>query len=164
MLAPVHQMSYAQIKRPSSVTLFVLLELFYALLGIVSGLLLLSDPSGAGLGFASDIREKIPFQSFFGVGLFLFIVYGLGSLVLAYGAWTRKELVLGSISRAFGYHWAWVGGMAQMAVLVIWLVVEGVLIGLDYPATYFTVAIGLAIFVTLLPRPTRKYFVVFEHT
>lgn len=141
----------------------IVLELFYAFLGIVSGLLLLSDPSGAGLGFASDIREKIPFQSFFAVGLFLFAVYGLGSLVIAYGAWTRKELFLGTISKAFGHHWAWVAGMAQMAVLVVWLIVEGLLIGLDYPATYFTVAIGLAIFVTLLPGSTRKYFAVMKY-
>jgi hypothetical protein len=136
----------------------IVLELFYALLGVVSGLILLSDPSGAGLGFTSDIREKIPFQSFFAVGLFLFVVYGLGSLLIAYGAWTRKELVFGGISKAFGHHWAWVGGMAQMAVLLVWLLAEGLLIGLDFPATYFTVAIGLAILLTLLPRSTRRYF------
>jgi hypothetical protein len=136
----------------------IVLELFYALLGIVSGLILMSDPSGAGLGFTSDIREKIPFQSFFAVGLFLFAVYGLGSLLIAYGAWTRKELVFGRVSRVFGHHWAWVGGVAQMAVLIGWLAVEGLLIGLDYPATYFTMAIGVAIFLTLLPRSTRRYF------
>jgi hypothetical protein len=157
-------MTYVLMKRPFSVRLMIALELFYAFLGLVSGLLLLSDPSGAGLGFTSDVREKIPFQSFFGVGLFLFAVYGLGSLIIAYGAWTRKELLLGSISRSFKYHWAWVGGMAQMAVLVIWLIVEGLLIGLNYPATYFTVAVGLAIFVTLLPRSTRKYFAVMQYT
>jgi hypothetical protein len=143
-----------------SVTLLIALELFYALLGVVSGLILMSDPSGAGLGFTSDIRENIPFQSFFLVGLFLFVVYGLGSLVIAYGAWSRKELAFGRISESLGHHWAWVGGMAQTAVLVVWLIVEGSLIGLDYPATYFTVAIGLAIFLTLLPRSTRRYFAV----
>jgi hypothetical protein len=51
-----------------------------------------------------------------------------------------------------------------MAVLVIWLAVEGLLIGLDYPATYFTVAIGLAIFATLLPSSTRKYFAAMKYT
>jgi hypothetical protein len=151
-------------KRPGSIIVLVVLEVLYGILGIVSGLLLMLSPDGSLLGFASDIREKIPFQSFFGVGLFLFTVYGLGSLLIAYGAWTRKELVFAPISKAFGYHWAWVAGLAQMAVLVIWLAVEGLLIGLDYPATYFTVAIGLAIFVTLLPSSTRKYFAALKYT
>ena len=157
-------MTYAQMKRPLSVKLMVGLELFYALLGIISGLILIADPSGAGLGFTSDIREKIPFHSFLAVGLFLFVIYGIGSLLIAYGAWDRKELFFGKISKTFGYHWSWVGGLAQMAILVVWLIVEGLLIGLNYPATYFTVAIGIAIFLTLLPRATRKYFAVLKYT
>ena len=157
-------MSYPQMKRPLSVTILVVLELFYAVLGMVSGVILLADPSGAGLGFTSEVRDKIPFHSFFAVGLFLFAIYGLGSLLLAYGAWTRKELVFGRISKAFGHHWSWIGGMALIGILLIWLAVEGLLIGLDYPATYFTVAIGAAIFVALLPRSTRKYLTAIKYT
>ncbi|MGE5379319.1 MAG: hypothetical protein ACM3L5_00425 [Candidatus Saccharibacteria bacterium] len=145
-------------KRPWSVNLFIALELFYALLGIVSGILLIADPSGAGLGIGPDIRERIPFQSFLPVGLFLFAIYGIGSMIVAYGAITRKEGVLRPISERFGHHWAWIGGLAQTGILVVWLVVEGLLIGLDYPATYFTIVIGVAIFLTLLPRSTRRYF------
>jgi hypothetical protein len=147
-----------KMKRPASVLALIFLELFFAILGIVSGIILIVDPSGAGLGFGSEILEQIPFHSFLPVGLFLLIIYGLGSLFIAYGAWTRREGPLPGVSKKFRHHWAWVGGMAQIGVLVIWLAIEGWLIGLDFPATYFTVAIGLAIFATLIMPSTRRYF------
>jgi hypothetical protein len=151
-------MVYQETNRPISSKVLVALLVFYGILGVISGALLISDPSGASLGFASDIREKVPFQSFLPVGLFLFLVYGVGSMVLAYGAWTRKESIFGSISRTVGYHWSWAGGMAMTLVLVIWLAIEGSLIGLDWPATYFTVLIGVGIFIMLVLPTTRKYY------
>jgi len=36
--------------------------------------------------------------------------------------------------------------------------IEGSLIGLDWPATYFTVLIGVGIFIMLILPPTRKYY------
>ncbi|MHC1680792.1 MAG: hypothetical protein AB9860_06050 [Methanomassiliicoccales archaeon] len=127
-------------------------------MGVVSGLILISDPSGAGMGFTLDIRENIPFQSFLPVGLFLFGVFGLVPLLLAYGALTKKELAFGRISEMSGYHWSWTGGMILVLTLVIWLALEGMLIGLDYAATYMTVVMGAAVFVTLMLPSTRKYY------
>ena len=132
--------------------------MFYGILGLISGALLISDTSGALLGFTSDIKDKIPFQSFLPVGLFLFVVYGVGSITLAYGALTRKESIFGRISRTAGYHWSWVGGMVLTLILVLWLGVEGSLIGLDWPATNFTGIIGAGIFATLLLPSTMKYY------
>jgi hypothetical protein len=151
-------MVYPKTKRPVSSTVLVALLVFYAAMGIISGALLISDPTGASLGFASDFKDKLPFQSFLPVGLFLFLIYGVGSMVLAFGAWTRKESILGSISRKVGYHWSWAGGMALSLVLVIWLAIEGSLIGLDWPATYFTVLIGAGIFVMLILPATRRFY------
>jgi len=145
-------------KRPVGSLLLVALEVFYGLLGLVSGSLLISDPSGASLGFTSEVLDKIPFHSFLPVGLFLFFVYGAVPMVLAYGAATRKELIFGKISQAGRHHWSWTGGMPLMVVLVIWLIVEGSLIGLNYAATYFTTIIGAAIFIMLILPSTRKFY------
>jgi hypothetical protein len=151
-------MAYPKTKRPFSSKLLVALEIFYGILGLISGSLLISDPTGGLLGFTADIRDKIPFQTFLPVGLFLFFVYGVGSLVLAYGAMTRKELFLEKISQAAGHHWSWFGGMLLTVVLVIWLAVEGSLIGLDWPATYFTVLIGVGIFIMLILPSTKAFY------
>jgi hypothetical protein len=146
--------------RPLAVKALIALEAVFGALGIISGLLLMADPSGSSIGFPSSVAEKIPFQNFFLVGLFLFAVYGLYPLFLAYGAWTKKELFFKEISKAGGVHWSWQGGAALVAILVAWLFVENLLIGLDYPATYMTIALGLAIFAALVMPSTRGYFKV----
>jgi hypothetical protein len=144
--------------RPLAVKVLIALEVFFGALGIISGLLLMADPSGSSIGFPISVVEKIPFQNFFLVGLFLFVIYGLYPLLLAHGAWTKEELFFKEISRAGGIHWSWQGGVALMVVLVAWLFVEDLLIGLDYPATYMTIALGLGIFVALIMPSTRRYF------
>jgi hypothetical protein len=151
-------MDYPDMRRPISSKILIVFLVFYGIMGLISGALLISDPSGASLGFTSDIINKVPFHSFLPVGLFLFFIYGVGSVVLAYGALTQKEIIFGKISRTAGYHWSWIGGMLLTLVLVIWLAVEGSLIGLDWPATYFTVLIGAGIFIMLIMPSSRKFY------
>jgi hypothetical protein len=145
-------------KRPIGTLFLAIVLIFYGIMGVVSGLILISDPSGAGMGFTSDIRDQIPFQSFLPVGLFLFTVFGLVPLLLAYGAVTRKDLVFRKISEMSGHHWSWTGGALLVLTLVLWLTVEGMLIGLDYAATYMTVALGSLVFLALmLPSNRMRY-------
>jgi hypothetical protein len=151
-------MTTTKVPRPIAVKALFVLEVIFGVLGIISGILLMADPSGALVGFQPSMAEKIPFENFFLVGLFLFVIYGLYPLFLAYGAWTKKELFFKEISKAGGIHWSWQGGAALLAVLVAWLFVENLLIGLDYPATYMTIALGLAIFFALVMPSTRRYF------
>ncbi len=151
-------MTVTSVHRPQAVLALVVLEVFFGVMGIISGLLLMADPSGALIGFPSSVVEKIPFQNFFLVGLFLFVIFGLYPLLLAHGAWGKEELFFKEISRAGGIHWSWQGGMVLIASLVVWLFVENLLIGLDYPATYMTIALGLAIFIALIMPSTRRYF------
>ena len=144
--------------RPLAVKALIALEVVFGALGIFSGLLLMSDPSGSLIGFPSSVAEKIPFQNFFLVGLFLFVIYGLYPLFVAYGAWTKKEIFFKEISKAGRIHWSWQGGAALIVILVVWLFVENLLIGLDYPATYMTIALGLMIFAALVMPSTRRYY------
>ena len=88
------------------------------------------------------------------------MVFGILPLILSFGLWTKNEMFFREISRAGGIHWAWQGAMILEGVLVIWLLVEGYLIGLDYAATYFTVILGVLIFFAL--GATAKYY-SFDH-
>lgn len=99
-------MTVTIVHRPQAVLALVVLEVFFGVMGIISGMILMADPSGALIGSPSSVAERIPFQNFFLVGLF----------------------------------------------------VENLLIGLDYPATYMTIILGLAIFVALILPSTRRYF------
>lgn len=151
-------MAGSNTRRPMAVKALIALEVVFGVLGIISGLLLMADPSGSLIGFPRSVAEKIPFQNFFLVGLFLFVIYGLYPLFLAYGSWTRKEIFFKEISRAGGIHWSWQGGAALIAILGIWLLVENLLIGLDYPATYMTIILGVSILIALVMPSTRRHF------
>jgi len=144
--------------RPLGAVLLVISLTFYGAMGVVSGLLLMIDPSGAAMGLPPALRNNIPFDSFLAVGLFLFTVFGLVPLTLAFGAATGKELIFRRISELSGYHWSWTGSALLVLALGLWLAVEGALIGLDYPATYMTVVLGGAVLLALmLPSTRRRY-------
>lgn len=150
-------MDYPTEKRPNGVTILCVLLGVYGVMGVISGLLLMADGSGKLLGFTADYQDKIPFQTFVPVGLFLFLVYGIGSLLFMYGAWSRRELVFEPVSKWFGFHWSYAGAMGIIIVLVGWLGIEGMLIGLDFAATYMTILFGLLIFIALLDPAVRRH-------
>jgi len=54
-------MDYPNVKRPISSKVLMALLVFYGILGLISGALLMADPTGVGLGFTSDIVEKVRF-------------------------------------------------------------------------------------------------------
>ncbi|HIH77161.1 MAG TPA: hypothetical protein HA343_07630 [Methanomassiliicoccales archaeon] len=56
------------------------------------------------------------------------------------------------------FIWSWTGGMLLVATLVVWLTVEGILIGLDHAATYMTVVMGASVFIALMLPSTRRFF------
>ena len=49
-------------KRPTAIKVLIIIELFIAVLGLATGLSLLSDPSGKALGL-DVLKDKIPFQN-----------------------------------------------------------------------------------------------------
>jgi hypothetical protein len=120
------------IERPRWVWAAVLLELFTALGAIPVGIQLITDPTGAAVGFPPGWIEATPFGSYLVPGLYLLLVNGLGMLVLA-GLTVRR-------------HWTapWLTGILG-AGLVIWIAVQLVVM----PETSFLQAmfgaIGLAL-------------------
>ncbi len=112
--------------------------------------------SGHGLHLRYPRGDTVP--ELLPVGLFLLTVFGLVPLLLAYGAFTGKVLVFQRINEMSGYHWSWTGGALLVLALVIWLAVEGMLIGLDYAATYMTVALGSLVLIALVLPSTRRFY------
>jgi hypothetical protein len=71
------------IERPAYAWLAVVLELFTALGAIPVGIMLITDPTGAGVGFPSGWIEATPFGSYLVPGLYLLLMNGVGMLVVA---------------------------------------------------------------------------------
>jgi hypothetical protein len=93
----------------------VSLELFFGVMGVVSGAMLVVDRT-EGLGMGTAILEGSPFGDFLIPGIVLFLASGVLPLVVAVAALRREE-------------WAWLGHFAVGAVLLGWVVIEYLLLG-----------------------------------
>ena len=112
-------------RRPATVWLEVTLLAFLALGGFVGGVAFVTDPTGASIGAKLAWLEKTPVSDFLLPGLFLLVVYAIGSLVLIAGlVWRPAPGVLGRIDAALHQHWAWPGTIAMGATLVVWILYE----------------------------------------
>jgi hypothetical protein len=73
----------AHLDRPRYAWLAVVLELFTALGAIPVGVMLITDPTGAGVGFPPGWIEATPFGSYLVPGIYLLLMNGIGMLVAA---------------------------------------------------------------------------------
>ena len=120
----------------------IVLELIIAILGIATGINLLLDPSGKGLGLDA-VKDKIPFQNLTLLGLWFVGPYGLLPALLAFGVWTGKL-------------WAWRPSLILAIIELIWVFVQIPMVG----PHIFQVVIGAIALATiyLLYRPTVKRY------
>ena len=105
-------------KRPTAIKVLIIIELFIAMLGLASGLSLLSDPSGKALGL-DVIKDQIPFQNLTLLGLWFVGPYGLLPVLLAYGLYTGK-------------NWAWKPALYLAIIEVVWVIVQIPMVGRSY--------------------------------
>lgn len=71
------------LERPGYAWLALVLELATAFGAIPVGIMLITDPSGAGVGFPPGWIEATPFGSYLVPGLYLLLMNGVGMLVVA---------------------------------------------------------------------------------
>jgi hypothetical protein len=77
--------------------------------------------------FPTDWLDRIPLiDSWLVPGLVLGIVFGLGSLVTAFGMLRRPRwLWLGSVERVTGHHWSWAATIViGLGHVVVWILLE----------------------------------------
>jgi hypothetical protein len=97
------------------------LQVFIGLGGTAGGFGLVTEPSGANLGFHVDLLSKSPFSDYLIPGLILLVVIGLGSLASGVLSMLRYRYTgeIAAVSGAFLMIWitaqvCWIG-------LTVWL-------------------------------------------
>ena len=120
--------------------LLVILFVFLSLSGLF-GILFLIDPSGELVGMPLSHLDNLPIDTFFLPGLYLLIVYGIGSAVIAYGL--LRQL-----------FWAPIAGLLLGLVLIGWVIGQIILWGEPAMLQYLYLSVGAAIF--LLSLMIRK--------
>lgn len=136
------------VRRPFAFYLLLFFLLFLAFGGLYGGIAMLLDPSGQTLAMG-DLLPLLPVSSFVLPGLFLLVVMGVAPIFLVYAmlVWPKGN----------GRYRAWISTIALSLVLAIWLAVQGLLIGFQWPIQYVTAVNGLVILLLALTPGVRQY-------
>ncbi|AUV84392.1 hypothetical protein C2R22_22890 (plasmid) [Salinigranum rubrum] len=107
--------------------------------GVAGGGQFVLAPSGDIIGLSTTLLRGSPFESFLLPGIILFTVLGVYPLVVLYGLYR-------------GSRWAWPAALSVGAALIVWVLVEGAIIGFGKRFQYPHLVQGIAIVVlALLP-------------
>lgn len=117
-------------------TLLFILLVFLSLSGLF-GIMFLIDPSGELVEVPHSLLDKLPIDTFILPGLYLLIVYGIGSAFVAYGL--RRQL-----------SWAPAAGLLLGLVLIGWIFGQIILWGTPAMLQYIYLTVGVAIFLLSL--------------
>jgi hypothetical protein len=114
---------------------------------------MLLDPSGASLSLPGDLLVNLPIDTFILPGLYLVLVYGLLSPVIAYGLWKRTS-------------WAWAAAVVLSLILLAWIIGQFILWGSPHiiQGVYFVLSLAMLIF-SLAPatRADQQQPIAYKH-
>ena len=135
-------------RRPGTVRALLALLIVQALGAIGGGIGLVQDPVN-NIGLSVSLLDGTPFHDFLIPGLILLIVVGLFPVWVLYGLFRRRR-------------WGWWLSLAAGFGLIIWIIVEGVLLGY-LPGAGIGLQIvfglvGLFVVILTLARRTRDYY------
>ena len=150
-----------RIRRPAAVWLVVALLAFLAIGGFIGGVAFVTDPTGASIGARLTWLEETPISDFLLPGLFLLVVFAIGSVALIAGLlWRPAPHLLGRTDATWHHHWAWVGTIAMGATLVAWIVYELTIFSERMVLQPILFVVGIAL-VALCALPSiRRYYAV----
>jgi len=101
-----------------SLSFYLLMGLlfFQGISGLYGGGALVLDPSGGILQMPLNLLEGSPFTSYLIPGVILFVVLGIGPMMVLYGLYQQKG-------------WGWPGSVLISIALIVWIGVEVLMVG-----------------------------------
>jgi len=148
-----------KMRRPRTLYVEMLCLIFLSVSAIAGGGGLLLDVSGGAMHMPLNMLEGSIFPNYLIPGLFLFTVFGLGSLLAAYILWARPRFVLlGQILRWTHEYWGWSIPFILGIALILWIVIQSVTIRTFHPTQVVYGSLGLIIAALTLRQSMRDYY------
>lgn len=141
--------------KPITLWLLVASLIFLSFGGFYGGILMLTDPSGRSLQM-DTVLPQLLVPNYILPGLFLFFVMGLAPLFLTFSLLARPKWI--QLPNLYHHYWAWTATLALGIVLILWLALQGFLIGFQSPIQYVTAVNGLLIVLLALIPQVRRHF------
>ena len=159
-MATVQPKSSAPARRPWTVWLLAALLVLTGVGGLGAGYFMVSDPSGASVGMAGMLDGTLfaRLGYFLVPGIFLILVNGLCTLLLAYALPARPQWGWArALNPVKSQHWAWTGTLAYGCFLVVWLTVQFAAIGFGFALQLVYVVLAAVFLLLPFERHVREY-------
>lgn len=105
----------------------------------------LLDPTGNIVGLPVSSLAGSPFDDFLIPGVILFVILGIYPIVVLYGLYTHRE-------------WAWPAAVSVGFALIIWIAVQGLIVGFGHWLQWLYLGLGVTLVVlSALPSVRRTY-------
>ena len=125
---------------------------------LYGGYALLADVTGGILEIPQAWLAGTPFSDYLIPGLFLFVVFGIGSLVVMFALWARPNIGLfNGLTKLTHEHWAWAATFALGVILVLWIVIQYLLLQRFHPLQALMAGLGVVIVALDLLPEMRSY-------
>ena len=128
--------------RPYTLWALIGCLLFLSISGLAGGIGMLMDPTGASLSLPDDMLVDLPIDNYILPGLYLVLVYGLLSPVIAYGLWKRAS-------------WAWAAAVVLSIILLGWIIGQLILWGSPHIFQVIYFVLSLVMLILSLAPTTR---------
>jgi hypothetical protein len=147
-------------RRPAAVTALIVVQVFLALGALAGGAALVASPRGGIIKLPLSDLQGSPFNDFLIPGLILFVVLGVGPLVVALTLLRRpRSAALAAANPFRGCYWGWTASGVIGVGLVIWIAVEALIVPYSFLQPFYG-AVGVAIIALTLAPSSRAYYAV----
>ncbi|MFF2019155.1 hypothetical protein [Paenibacillus sp. NPDC058177] len=148
-------------KRPPSVVMLYILQVFLGVGAVAGGGALVADPGGGLLGMPLTLLERSPFSDFLVPGLLLFTVFGLFPLLVLYSMIRRPQWRWAEALNPFRtLHSSWAFSLYVGFGLIIWIMVQTYILNAVHWIHILYMSLGLLIQVVTLWPPVQRYFML----
>ena len=107
------------------------------------GIQFVLDPTGETIEMSAELLEGSPFTDFLIPGVILFTVLGVYPLIVCYGIYMRRR-------------WAWPAALSVGVALIVWIVVQGTIIGFGHWLQWLYLLFGFVLVLLALHPSVRQ--------
>jgi hypothetical protein len=153
----------ARFHRPTGVWILASILGFIGVGGLVTGPLLIADPTGAAIGARVSWLEATPVPDWSVVGWFLVVVMGVVPGTIAVGLVTRFSWPLAErIDPSRREHWSWMATQVMGGGLLVWIGLQLAMIDLHGGPQPLFAILGIALLTLPRLRSVRGYLATAE--
>jgi hypothetical protein len=145
-------------RRLAALVALIVVQLFQALGALGGGAVLVASPKGGIIKMPLSYLNGSPFSDYLIPGIILFVVLGIGPLVVAWALIRQpRSAALEAVNPFRHEYWGWTLSGVIGVGLVIWIAVEVLIIPFNFLQPFYGTVGTVIIVLTLLPS-VRAYY------